>query len=181
MARALRSYAATLNRRRRCAEMKFAPLAVLFGLLALPAMAQSPGEVARAEGGDSCPHCNLFQANLENKDLRGRNYIGARLRQADMSLSVFNKVNFVGGDLRDVNGYGALFTGANFKNADLTNATLVGSYLQGANFRGAKLDGVNFSGAEMDKAQGLKQAQLARACGDETTKLPHGLHLPPCK
>jgi len=161
--------------------MKFVPLAILFGLLALPAMAQNAAQVAHAEGGDSCPRCNLFQANLGNKDLRGRSYAGARLRQADLSLSVFNHNNFASADLRDVNGYGALFSGANFKNADLTNATLVGSYLEGANFRGAKLDGVNFSGAEMDKAQGLKQAQLARACGDETTKLPHGLHLPPCK
>ena len=161
--------------------MKSYALAAAFSLLALPALAQNAAQVAHAEAGDSCPHCNLFQANLENKDLRGCNYNGARLRQADLSLSVFNHNNFAGGDLRDINGYGALFTGANFKNADLTNATLVGSYLEGANFRGAKLDGVNFSGAEMDKAQGLKQSQLSRACGDEATKLPRGLHLPSCK
>ena len=46
---------------------------------------------------------------------------------------------------------------------------------------GARLSGVNFSGAEMDKAVGLKQAQLSRACGDESTTLPHGLHLAACK
>jgi uncharacterized protein YjbI with pentapeptide repeats len=161
--------------------MKILALAALISLAALPALAQNAAEVARAEAGVSCPHCNLFQANLYNKDLRGRSYAGARLRQADMSLSVFNHVNFVDADLRDVNGYGALFTGANLKGADLTNATLVGSYLQGANFKGAKLDGVNFSGAEMDKAAGLKQAQLSRACGDPSTTLPRGLHLPACR
>jgi uncharacterized protein YjbI with pentapeptide repeats len=161
--------------------MKTFALTAALALLAFPALAQNAAQVARAEGGDSCPHCNLFQANLGNKDLRGRNYTGARLRQADMSLSVFNHVSFAGGDLRDVNGYGALFSSANLKDADLTNATFVGSYLEGANFRGAKLDGVNFSGAEMDKAQGLKQAQLAHACGDESTTLPRGLHLPACK
>ena len=161
--------------------MKSYAVAALLSLLALPAAAQNAAQVARAEGGASCPHCNLFQANLGDKDLRGRNYAGSRLRQADMSLSVFNHVSFAGGDLRDINGYGALFSSANFKDADLTNATLVGSFLQGANFRGARLDGVNFSGAEMDKAAGLKQAQLSRACGDASTTLPRGLHLPSCK
>jgi len=161
--------------------MKSFALAALISLAALPAAAQNAAQVERAEGGASCPRCNLFQANLGNKDLRGRNYAGARLRQADMSLSVFNHVSFAGSDLRDINGYGALFSSANFKNADLTNATLVGSFLQGANFRGAKLEGVNFSGAEMDRATGLKQAQLSRACGDESTKLPRGLRLPACR
>jgi uncharacterized protein YjbI with pentapeptide repeats len=155
--------------------------AAILALATVPAIAQRSADIDRAEGGGSCPGCNLFQANLYNKDLRDRNYAGARLREADMSLSVFNHVSFAGGDLRDVNGYGALFTGANLKNADLSNATFVGSYLEGANVRGAKLDGANFSGAEMDKAVGLKQAQLARACGDESTTLPHGLHLPECK
>jgi uncharacterized protein YjbI with pentapeptide repeats len=161
--------------------MKSIALAALLSLAALPAFAQNAGQVSRVEAGASCPGCNLFQANLYNKDLRGRNYAGARLRQADMSLSVFNHVSFAGSDLRDVNGYGALFTGANLKGADLTNATLVGSFLQGANFKGAKLDGVNFSGAEMDKAVGLRQSQLARACGDASTTLPRGLHLPACQ
>jgi uncharacterized protein YjbI with pentapeptide repeats len=161
--------------------MKSLALAALLSLAALPALAQNAAQVARAEDGASCPGCNLFQANLYNKDLRGRNYAGARLRQADMSLSVFNHVSFAGGDLRDVNGYGALFSSANLRNVNLTNATLVGSYLQGANFSGAKLDGVNFSGAEMDKAVGLRQAQLSRACGDASTTLPHGLHLAACK
>jgi uncharacterized protein YjbI with pentapeptide repeats len=165
----------------RVVDMSPIAFAAFFALAAVPAVAQKAADLDRAESGASCPGCNLFQANLYNRDLRGRNYAGARLREADMSLSVFNHVSFAGADLRDINGYGALFTGANLKNVDLTNATLVGSYLEGANFHGAKLDGANFSGAEMDKAVGLKQAQLARACGDESTTLPHGLHMPECK
>jgi uncharacterized protein YjbI with pentapeptide repeats len=161
--------------------MKSIVLALAVSLAGLPALAQNAAEVGRAEAGASCPHCNLFQANLGDKDLKGRNYGGARLRQSDMSLSVFTRNNFAGADLRDVNGYGALFGNANFTGADLTNATLVGSYLEGANFRHARLNGVNFSGAEMAKAVGLNQAQLSTACGDESTTLPHGLHLPACK
>jgi uncharacterized protein YjbI with pentapeptide repeats len=161
--------------------MKTAALVIALSLAAWPALAQNAAQVSRAEAGGDCPHCNLFQADLGNKELKGRDFAGARLRQSDMSLSVFNHTTFAGADLRDVNGYGALFTDVSFAGANMTNATMVGSYLEGANFRGAELSGVNFSGAEMDRAAGLSQAQLNRACGDDSTKLPGGLHLPQCR
>jgi uncharacterized protein YjbI with pentapeptide repeats len=160
--------------------MKSIAIALALSLAAIPALAQNASEVARAEGGASCPHCNLFQADLDNKVLRGKDFAGARLRQADMSLSVLNHTTFAGADLRDVNGYGGLFSGADFAGADMTNATFVGAYLEDANFHGAHMTGVNFSGAEMERAVGLSQGQLDGACGDETTKLPHGLRLPAC-
>ena len=161
--------------------MKLIVLAASLALAATPALAQNAAQVAKAEGGASCPRCNLFQANLSNKTLRGHHYEGARLRQADLSVSVFDHGSFAHADLRDVNGYGARFTGTNFADADMTNSTFVGAYLEGANFRGAKLAGVNFSGAEMDTAVGLTREQLREACGDESTKLPKGLKLPACK
>jgi len=150
-------------------------------LLAAPAMAQNATQIAKVQGGGSCAHCNLFQADFGNRVLKSRNMAGARLRQSDMSLSVLTRSDMSHTDLRDVNGYGALFGEVNFSGADMTNATFVGSYLEGANFRGAKLGGANFSGAEMEKARGLTQAQLNGACGDEKTTLPHGLHIPACK
>ena len=161
--------------------MKSIAIAVALSLAAVPALAQNAAQVGRAQDGANCPHCNLFQADLGNKELKGRDFTGARLRQSDMSLSVFNHTSFAGADLRDVNGYGALFTDSDMAGADMTNATFVGAYLEGANLRGAKLSGVNFSGAEMDRAAGLSQAQLNGACGDDTTKLPAGLHLPACR
>jgi uncharacterized protein YjbI with pentapeptide repeats len=145
-----------------------------------PALAQNAGQIAHAKAGASCPRCNLFQADLQNAELRSRNFAGARLRQADLSASIMNRTSFAHGDLRDVNAYGAVFTGADFAGADLTNATFVGTYLEGANLRGAKLLGANFSGAEMDRALGLTQAQLAMACGDDSTKLPRGLRIKFC-
>jgi len=147
---------------------------------ALPAAAQNAGQIARAAGGASCPGCNLFQADLAGAVLKGRNFARARLRQADMSLGIFNGSRFSGADMRDVNAYGALFSSADFSGANLTNASLVGAYLQGANFSGATLDGTNFSGAEMERARGLTQARLDRACGDEATRLPAGLRIRPC-
>ena len=161
--------------------MKSLALAAILSLLALPAFAQNAAQVAKVEDGAGCAHCNLFQIDLNNKQVSDRDFAGSRMRQGDFSLSVFKHDNFRGADLRDINGYGALFTGADMADANLTNATFVGSYMQGANLRGAILDGANFSGAEMDKAQGLSQRQLDRACGDDTTTLPRGLRVPACK
>lgn len=161
--------------------MRLLALAVALGLVAAPALAQNAAQIAKVEDGAGCPHCNLFQIDLYNKQVRARDFAGSRMRQGDFSLSVFNKTNFAGADLRDVNAYGALFSGADLKHADLTNASFVGAFMGGANLSGAKLEGANFSGAEMDRAIGLTQSQLGKACGDETTTLPHGLHIPACK
>ena len=156
-----------------------AALLVLMG--AAPALAQNAGQIASVKRGANCPRCNLFQADLSGAVLPGRNLAGARLRQADLSLAEMNRASFAGGDLRDVNFYGGVFGGANFSGANLTNASLVGVYLQSANFRGATLVGANFSGSTMDRAIGLTQAQLSRACGDASTRLPRGLSVPRCR
>jgi uncharacterized protein YjbI with pentapeptide repeats len=161
--------------------MKRIFLALLaFSALSTPALAQNATEVARAQAGASCPHCNLFQADFNNLQLKGKNFAGARLRQSDMGLGEFNGTTFAGGDLRDVNGSAALFGHVNFSGANLTNANFVGAYLEHANFKGAILDGVNFSGAEMSTAVGLTQKQMDRTCGDPSTQLPHGLRIPVC-
>lgn len=162
--------------------MRLPALAALVALLAAaPALAQNAGQIAAVRRGASCPGCNLFQAELTGLEKTGQNLSRARLRQADLSLVVMNRANFSRGDLRDVNAYGGVFGGASFAGADLTNASFVGTYLQGARFSGANLSGTNFSGAEMDRASGLTQRQLDRACGDQATRLPRGLRIPACR
>ncbi len=148
--------------------------------LAAPALAQNPVQVEHAKRGESCPRCNLFQADFANVEMHGKTFAGARLRQADFSAAVMKHVNLAGTDLRDLNAYGAVFTGSSLAGANLTNATFVGAYLQGANLRGAHLEGANFSGAEMAKAVGLTQNQLTGACGDASTTLPRGLKIKAC-
>lgn len=148
---------------------------------AAPALAQNAGQIDHARRGASCPKCNLFQADFGGAQLKGKNFAGARLRQANLSVSVMNHTNFSGADLRDADASAGVFSSASFAGADLTNATFVGAYLQGANFRGARLSGVNFSGAEMDHAVGLTQAQLNGACGDASTQLPRGLRVNACR
>ena len=149
--------------------------------LSSPALAQNADQVSRAQEGASCPRCNLFQADFNNRQLKNKNFAGARLRQSDMGLGIFNGTTFAGGDLRDINGAAALFGHVNFAGANLTNANFVGAYLEHANFKGATLDGVNFSGAEMSSAVGLTQRQMDRTCGDEATELPRGLRIPRCE
>ena len=158
----------------------FVIAAVAAAPLATPVLAQNAGQIARVRGGTSCPSCNLFQGDFGGLEARGLNLAGARLRQADLSLSVMNRTRFSNTDMRDVEAYGAVFSSANFSRADLTNASFVGAYLEGASFAGANLTGANFSGAQLNRATGLTQAQLNRACGDEATTLPASLRIPAC-
>lgn len=156
------------------------PLALSAALLAAPATAQNANHVAKAQAAKSCVGCNLFQAELSDKNLSGKSYAKARLRQADFSFAIANRTNFSRTDMRDVEAYGILATAANFAGANLTNASFVGSYLRGANFKGANLTGANFAGANMATARGLTQGQLNMACGDSSTMLPAGKTIPNC-
>ena len=154
--------------------------AAVMATVATPVLAQNTGQIARVRGGPSCPGCTLFQGDFGGLEARGLNLAGARLRQADLSLSVMNRTRFSNTDMRDVEAYGAVFSSANFSRADLTNASFVGAYLEGASFAGANLTGTNFSGAQLNRATGLTQTQLNRACGDEATTLPASLRIPAC-
>lgn len=145
-----------------------------------PALSQNAGQIAQVRRGASCPGCNLFQGDFSGLEARGLNLGRARLRQADLSLSVMNRTRFTNADLRDVEAYGGVFSSSDFSGADLTNASFVGAYLQGSSFAGATLSGVNFSGAQLVGATGLSQSRLNAACGDEATTLPPGLRIPHC-
>jgi len=156
-------------------------LTALLCLAAGSAAAQNAGEITRVQGGASCPHCNLFQAELSNRKLTGRDYSGARLRQASLTAATLTRSRFAGTDLRDADAYGAVLTGADLTGADLSHASFVGAYLAGADLKGARLDGTNLSGAELQHARGLTQVQLDHACGDPSTRLPPGFHIPACR
>jgi uncharacterized protein YjbI with pentapeptide repeats len=143
--------------------------------------AQDASEIARVQAGQSCSGCNLFQADLAYRDLPGIDVSGARLRQANMSLATMNISNFDNANLSVANLFGARVTGSSFRNTDLSSAVLVGSYFGSSNLSRANLSGANLSGAEMANVTGLTQAQLNSACGDASTKLPAGLHIPQCQ
>lgn len=161
-------------------------IAALFSLtallgLAMPAQAQNASEIARVQSGQSCTGCNLFQADLAYRNLPGIDVSGSRLRQANLSLATMNHSRFDNANMSLANLFGARFTSASFRNANLSEAILVGAHFGSADMSGAQLEGANLSGAEMASARGLTQAQLNRACGDNTTELPAGLHIRNCR
>lgn len=163
------------------ASMTFAAGFIACGLLTSPAMAQNAAQIESVKKGKSCAGCNLFQADLDYEDISHKNFSKSRLRQSDMSLSTADYTNFAGADLSITNMYGLRATGANFSGANLERAAMVGGYFNGANFAGANLTAADLSGAELKTAKGLTQAQLNKACGDQTTFLPKGLRIPACK
>ncbi|MGB3627581.1 MAG: pentapeptide repeat-containing protein [Henriciella sp.] len=144
------------------------------------AFAQDAGEIRQVQAGQSCPGCNLFQANLAYLDAENVDVSKARLRQADLQLSTFGGWNFSGTNLSIANMFGARFNNSDFSNADLTRANLVGAYLGSSNLGGANLTGANISGANLSIVRGLNQPQLDRACGDNSTMLPKGLNVSAC-
>ncbi|WP_417470189.1 pentapeptide repeat-containing protein [Maricaulis sp.] len=145
------------------------------------ANAQDAAQIARVQAGQSCPGCNLFQAELSYRDLPDIDLSGSRLRQANLALATMNRTRFDNANLSVANMFGARFSRASFRNADLSHAVLVGTYFGGADLSGANLAGANISGAEMALAVGLTQTQLNQACGDASTELPAGLRVRPCR
>ena len=160
------------------------PVLFAFALAALNgagATAQNASEIAQVKSGKSCPSCNLFQAELGYRDIKGLNLSGSRLRQSDMSLSTFDDSNFSGADLSVSNLFGTRFNRCDLSNTNLESATLVGAYLGSSSLSGANMSGANISGAELQLAKGLTQSQLNSACGDAATRLPAGLSVPRCR
>ena len=146
-----------------------------------PAIAQDASEIALVQSGQSCPRCNLFQADLAYMDLSDIDVSGARLRQSDMQLSTFDDWNLSGANISVANLFGARFNRADFTSASLERATLVGAYFGSSTFTKANLSGANLSGADLSIAKGLTQQQLDTACGDPSTRLPAGLSVRACR
>ncbi|MBD2213112.1 pentapeptide repeat-containing protein [Nostoc linckia FACHB-104] len=94
--------------------------------------------------------------------LRGGNFRGAYLGNANLAGANFSGANLTGAYLGDAN-----LTGANFSNANLTGANFGDANLSGANFSNANLSradlsSANFSGANLNHAD-LSRANLSHA------------------
>jgi len=125
----------------------------------------------RVEGDDvTMPGAVLENATLTEARLSNSKLAEANLSRANLSRAIITDTDF---------------NGARFDNADLTGAQFQGGRFHNAKFHGtilsdAELTNANFSGADLSSTQGLKQAQLDVACGDDKTRLPIGLSLPYC-
>jgi len=116
------------------------------------------------------PGAVLEDATLTEAHLSNAKLAEANLSRANLSRAIFSDADFKGATFNNAN-----LTGAQFKSGQFQNARFDGTILVDA-----ELDNANFSGANMFTAQGLNQAQLDVACGDERTRLPVGLSLPYC-
>jgi Protein of unknown function (DUF2934)/Pentapeptide repeats (8 copies) len=105
--------------------------------------------------------CNLRRAHLEGANLNAAHLEGASLTIAHLE----------GARLWDTHLEGAYLTSAHLKGAQLIRAHLDRANLSAANFERAHLRGADLRGAT-----GLSEAQLRVAYGDDTTKLPEGMH-----
>jgi len=123
--------------------------------------------------GDSVtmPRAILEDATLTEANLSNAKFAEANLERADLSRGIFSKADFAGAKLDNANLTEAEFESGKFLNAEFGNAILIDT----------KFDKADFSGANMSGVQGLQQAQLDVACGDEKTRLPVGLSLPYCE
>lgn len=142
--------------------------------------AERDATASRVRAGAPCAGCDLFQIDLAYQNVSGRDFTGARIRQANMTVAIADGANFTGANLSLTNMFGMRATRANFTGANLAGASLVGVHFGGARMGGAVLAGANASGAELSEAVGLTQEQLNTACGDATTMLPAGMTIPRC-
>src|SRR6185295_2478019 len=77
-----------------------------------------------AAGQRTCAGCDLFQVDLSYKELDGRDFSNARLRQADLSLATLDGAKMRGANLSIANAFGARFNRTDFTDANLSEARL---------------------------------------------------------
>lgn len=134
-------------------------------------------------------------SNLTGSDLSGARLVMVSFQDADLSNAVLARAQLHHAEFRDATLDRAVFRDARlpradftdaegarvvFVNADLRAANFTDARLERADFTGARLDGAVLAGAHFNRARGLTEAQLAQACGDEATRLPGDLAVPPC-
>lgn len=107
---------------------------------------------------NSYPRCNLFKADLSNRDLNQVFLDEASLRFANLSNSKLQNASFRGADLgfanlsgKDTDLSNANFLFANLLEAKLIDANLSGAQLDFAYAYGANLTGANLIGVELGR------------------------------
>jgi len=115
-------------------------------IAALALIVAAPSAPARAEDDlarqliASCVGCRLPH-DLHGRDLHGLRFVGADLRDIDLSHANLRDAQFTGADL----------DGTRFDDADLRNARFVGVRLRRTSFARANTEGVRFVGASVSQ------------------------------
>ncbi|SRR6266702_4641609 len=103
--------------------------------------------------------CDFSGADLSNRQLLGRDFSNANLREVKAVRTDFSRCNFQSANLHQLTADEADFSGAtlsgilmmngSFVNAVLQNTILSSSQLQNCNFSGADLTGANFRSCQL--------------------------------
>ena len=125
----------------------------------------------------------LFGANLSGTDFRGSNMREADLHDSNLKNADLSKTDLRGANLSNTDLSGAelnksALIGANLQGANLSRADLEKAQFGKANLTGANLEKANLREADFETSTGLTQAQVDKANGDNSTKLPSGLKRP---
>lgn len=135
------------------------------------------------DGSDFQNAC-LRKAVLMDADLEDADFRGAYLGLADLRTPLLTRGNFADANLQGANLRGAVLAQADFSGASIgcfvAHRKEPDSVVECPDFAGAILDGARLSGADLRYVRGLTPEQLASACGDAQTQLPHGLFVPMC-
>ncbi|WP_242040156.1 pentapeptide repeat-containing protein [Anabaena subtropica] len=127
------------------------------------------GEFLR--GGNFCG-AYLGNANLMGVNFSGANLSGAYLGDANLAGANFQDANLIGANFGDANLSSVNLSGANLSRADLSSANLTGANLSGANLHRADLSRADLSSSILNDSElcyanlsgaNLRDAELCRA------------------
>ncbi|KSV72433.1 hypothetical protein N183_26565 [Sinorhizobium sp. Sb3] len=111
-------------------------------------------------------------------------FASSELQRTDFSLARLIDVNFEKAELGRARFTGAKLENVRFSLANLSRVDFTGTSFAGSTaFDRAVLFLTRIEGSDLSRATGLRQSQIDIACGDASTKLPHGLSAPaswPC-
>lgn len=120
------------------------------------------------------------RARFDRAVLAGSIFDGAELTETSFAQTVLKGGSFTGATLAGARFDGARLDYTDLRQADLGASSLTGAELIGVRLQGTSLKGANVSGADLSAVAGLVQSQLDEACGDDATRLPEGMSVPPC-
>jgi uncharacterized protein YjbI with pentapeptide repeats len=110
----------------------------------------------------------------------GASFVAAELQRGNFSSADLRNTDFTKAELGRAIFYRATFENTHFAMANLSRALFHNASFAGAaDFTDAFMFLTRIEGVDLTRATGLKQEQIALSCGDNTTKLPQGLTVPP--
>lgn len=138
---------------------------------------------AKAEGANF-ERTEGYRSNLSGISAPGASFVSSEMQRANFSDADLRNADFTKAELGRAIFYKAKLANVHFAMTNLSRANFHNVAITGTlDFANAFLFLTRIEGVDLSNATGLKQDQIALACGDNRTKLPPDLHTPeqwPC-